>query len=80
MSRITLALRTYSSRARGGRGHRTATFVKRVPNDFLSELDNLISIYQNQCDTSDSPRYHFLRQFLSEIDDLLPSDSSASKQ
>ena len=43
----------------------------RVPRDIGQELDLLIQNWKEQCDTT-SPRYHFAKILLSELEQLFP--------
>lgn len=45
--------------------------VLRVPRDIGQDLDVLIETWEMACQ-SDSPRYHFAKQFLTELRELLP--------
>lgn len=45
--------------------------VMRVPADVGQELDNLIAVWEDACDTT-SPRYHFCRVLLDELKELFP--------
>lgn len=45
--------------------------VVRVPRDIGQDLDILIETWELACESS-SPRYHFCKQFLSELKELLP--------
>lgn len=75
-SRVYRAIENRRNKALGGRGMKaTNTRVMRVPEDILSELDNLIQDYkQRSIDSPTSPRYHFLNHFISELDGILLQD------
>lgn len=45
--------------------------VMRVPRDIGEDLDVLIATWEEACNSS-SPRYHFCKQFLNELKELLP--------
>lgn len=75
-SRVFRAIENRRNKALGGRGMKaTNTRVMRVPEDILVELDNLIQDYKRRSMSSpQSPRYHFLNQFITELNDLLLQD------
>jgi hypothetical protein len=51
------------------------TRVVRLPEDCLIELDNLLQDYkQRSASSPNSPRYHFLNHFVSEIEEILVGD------
>jgi hypothetical protein len=59
-------------RSRSAAGVRSSSPVHRVPIDIASELDSFIEYWEMACSRSDSPRYHFAKEMLSELKTIFP--------
>lgn len=72
-SKIYNSLLSRANKAKGGKGLKAVkTKVIRVPENHLEELDYLLQDYKSRSlQNPKSPRYHFLNQFISELEEIL---------
>lgn len=72
-SRIFHYLSSFRSSHRGGAGHVNPSKVLRVNESVLQDLDVLIESWRYRANHTTSPRYDKLKEFLSELEEILPA-------